>query len=280
MKVFTVSSADAGDFPRGRVAWDVLHATAQHRTRLPDQIDLSGCVMLKPYAVACLAALGARAAQPIAVVLPRDQGCAEHLSRLRLGAWLKGAWDERVEARSTNIVAKQLDARPGDISGEVIRALTGGLELSANVAQLLANHLDEVLLNALTHADSPIGAIVVGQEFPGLKCLEIAVLDLGQTIRGHLTGNPKHQSIATDSEAIIRATEEGVSGTVGFNRWGDPNSGVGLFELRKYCECGGGELTILSGSQYVCFSQTSGPSVNLFRGMFQGCLVNIRFFAR
>ncbi|MBL8764748.1 MAG: hypothetical protein JNM07_10815 [Phycisphaerae bacterium] len=177
-------------------------------------------------------------------------------------------------------MARQVLERPETLSDEIIRTLVGEMDLASNIAHVLANHLDEVLLNALTHADSPIGAMAVGQAFPRERALEIAILDLGQTIRAHLCGNPKNASVATDSEAIIRATEEGISGTVGTNRWGDPNSGVGLFELRRYCEGGGGELSILSGSNWVCFSAGKPPQADLFRGFFAGSLVNIRFFAR
>ena len=121
---------------------------------------------------------------------------------------------------------------------------------------------------------------MVGQAFPTKHTVEIAVLDLGQTIRGHLTSNPEHEGITTDQEAILLATEEGVTGTVFHNRWGEVNSGVGLFELRTYCESGGGRMALLSGGSYLTFGSENSAAVHRFNGHFTGCLVNIQFFAR
>ncbi|MCW5754850.1 MAG: hypothetical protein KIT24_09120 [Phycisphaeraceae bacterium] len=236
--------------------------------------------MLKPYAVACLAALGAKASGTCELFLPSNAACRDHLQRLGLPNWYGGNADASIAVRDTNLVAQQLTDRPGTFSDEAIAVLCQQLDLSVGVAQGLATHLDEVILNALTHSDSPVGCFVVGQAFPTKQTVEITVLDLGQTIRGHLTSNPKHEGITTDREAILSATEEGVTGTVVHNRWGEVNSGIGLFELRKYCESGGGKMAILSGGNYLTFGSENSASAHRFNGHFAGCLVNIQFFAR
>lgn len=280
MSVLRASGADAGDFVNGRLAWDILNATASHNRELPQTVDLRSCVMLKPYAVACLAAIGAKQKCGAELLLPDDACCAEHLIRINLPRWFRPMVLPAVEPRPTNVVADQVFDRSGDFSDQVVRSLAGELSLAVNVARDLASHLDEVVLNALTHAESPVGCVVVGQSFPGLKVMEIAILDLGQTIRGHLATNPQHRLIESDEEAVLLATTEGVTGTVGLNRWKEQNSGVGLFELRDYCERGGGELTILSGGSRVMFRVDGGPKPAHFRGRFEGCLVNIRFLPR
>jgi hypothetical protein len=147
---------------------------------------------------------------------------------------------------------------------------------SSGVRPQFENHLDEVILNALTHARSPIGAIVVGQAFPERGFVELAVADLGQTIRGHLQQNPQVGEFASDADAILKATEESVTGTVGLNSFGEPNSGVGLFELRRFCERGGGEMTILSGTHFVVFAEGGPHPPKELWGGFPGTLVNIR----
>lgn len=277
---FRASKADAGDFELERLAWDILRRTATHRTSLPKVVDLSDCVMLKPYSVACLAAIGIRGEGGIGLRLPNDLRCAEHLTRIGLTQWYRVEGETPVvDTRDTNVVAQAVTSRSGEFSDRVIRVLSDQLSLAAGVASTLSTHLDEVVLNALTHADSPIGCIVVGQGFPSQGAIEVAVLDLGQTIRGHLVSNPDHESISTDADAIELATREGVTGTVGLNKWGEPNSGVGLFELRRYCESGGGLMTVLSGGGFLTFS-SSGPRTHKFKGFFAGCLVNVRFFAR
>lgn len=281
MSVFQVSRADGGDFESGRLAWDVLRRTGSHNGSLPSSIDLSACVMLKPYSIACLIAMGAKAGGRMSLVLPTDAQCSDHISRVGLPGWFSGSATPMVEGRQTNIVARQLDSRPStSFSDEVVAVLSRELGLSVGVAGQLATHLDEVVLNAVTHANSAIGCVVVGQAFPQKGCMEVTVVDLGQTIRGHLITNPEHAAIGSDAAAILQATTEGVTGTVGTNRWGERNSGVGLFELRQYCESGGGEMAILSGSSYLTFGSGNEPRTHQFHGGFAGCLVNIRFFAR
>jgi anti-sigma regulatory factor (Ser/Thr protein kinase) len=281
MSVFRVSAADKGDFAGERLAWDVLKATAKHRVSVPPWIDLSQCVMLKPYSIACLIAMGAKSGRRTPLTLPTNPQCLEHVVRIGLPQWFEMPSPPSLESRATNVVARQLESRPSSsFSDDVVQVLSGELRLSVGIASALATHLDEVVLNAVTHANSPIGCIVVGQAFPQNGCMEVAVVDLGQTIRGHLITNPEHAGISTDAEAIIQATTEGVTGTVGTNRWGERNSGVGLYELRHYCESGGGEMTILSGDSFVTFQSEKEPKVHQFHGGFAGCLVNVRFFAR
>jgi len=281
MSAFQVSAADKGDFAAEKLAWDVLKATANHGVSVPSSIDLSQCVMLKPYSIACLIAMGAKADRQIPLTLPTNPQCLEHIVRIGLPQWFSMPDPPSLQSRATNVVARQLESRPSSsFSDDVVRVLSGELGLSVGVPSTLATHLDEVVLNAVTHANSLIGCIVVGQAFPLKECMEVAVVDLGQTIRGHLTANPAHAAIHTDAAAILQATTEGVTGTVGTNRWGEPNSGVGLFELRQYCESGGGEMAILSGSSYLTFESGNEPRAHQFHGGFAGCLVNIRFFKR
>lgn len=277
MRTLRISGADAGDFANGRLAWDVLNATARHNSELPDVLDLSGSVMLRPYALACLIALAARASRTMRLVMPKSQECADHLRRIGFQRFFSDPAAEALDPRGTNVVAERVDTRSSDFANRVMGSLTNHLRYSSNEARDLANHLDELVLNALTHADSPIGCVVVGQAFPTNHTIEIAVVDLGCTIPVHLRRNPAYASLRGDAEAIERATEEAVTGTVGRNRWGEPNSGVGLYELRRFCECGRGHLAILSGGACVCFSNVGAPARRAFRGGFAGCLVNVQF---
>lgn len=266
----------------GRLAWDVLRETAMHNRVIIDRIDLTDCVMLKPYAVACLAALGAKRPGQIELVLPQDAACAEHLARMELPQWFRCDRAPGVATRGTNVVARQLKEHPGVFSDEVINVLSKELSLSVNIGRELSTHLDEVIINALTHAKSPIGCMVVGQAFPSFRRMQVAILDLGQTIRGHLRANPAHATITDDEAAILLATQEGVSGTPAGakNSWGEDNAGLGLFELRRYCEAGGGILTIVSGSVFLTFDAARAPITHKLSEPFQGCLVNVQFFDR
>lgn len=278
-----ITGTDAGNFAQGQVAWDVLNAVRQHAHTPLAKIDLSECIHLKPYSVATLAAIGVArtSATPLALALPNSAECSDHLHRLGLPTLL-GVPDAGLNAdvRDTNVPAQQIQSGPGAFSSRALsvwETQLGGLD--PGIASALADHLDEVILNALAHSGSRIGCIVAGQAFPKTKKLEVAIVDLGRTIRGHLSANPKYASLTDDETAILKATEEGVTGTIDLNGLGEPNSGVGLYELRRYCETGGGELTLLSGTRYVTFAPGQAPVIREFRGGFSGCLVNVRFFA-
>lgn len=267
---------DRGDFRDGGLCWNVLRAAA--RQQPCTTIDLSEARFLRPYSVACLAALGALAKGTTKLLLPEDALCRDHLVRIGLPRWFRSDSERVVDRRATNVIAEQTTDRGSDFASRAIEVLTRELDIGPGVRPALEDHLDEVVLNAMTHADSPIGCVTAGQAFPRNGELELAVVDFGQTIPGHLRMNPKHRELASDADAIIKATEEGVTGTVGQNRFGEPNSGVGLAELRSYCEAGGGEMAIMSGGHWVVFG-AGEPAISEFRGGFRGTLINVRFFS-
>jgi len=284
-QTFSVSAkADGGEFVDGdsaALAWDVLRRTADHQTA--DVIDLSHCPHLKPYAIACLCGLAelARAdRRPTRIVPPIDAGCAAHLARLGVPAFFEPEGWGAEPAWGTNVAVRRVTWPPGNEGERIVEVLSSRAELPAGVFPNMVELLDEIIRNALTHAESPIECIVAGQAFPHTQKVEVAVLDLGQTILGHLTKNPRHAGVRTHREAIFRALEDGVTGTPDGqrNRRGEQNSGAGLSALRAYCESGGGELTVLSGDVWVTSSQTRPPVIGTLYRPFRGCLVNIRYF--
>ena len=284
--VFKVDSRpDGGEFGDGcgaALAWDILRQVGRHQ--IPTTIDLSGVQHLKPYSLACLCALGKLGklnGRPIEIVKPRDRECAEHLSRLGVPLFFDCDWAESGQ-RDSNLSIRSVSWPPGNDAGEIVEFLAPRADLSPGVFPSMVENLDEVLLNALTHAVSPIDCLVAGQAFPRTSKVEIAVVDLGQTIRGHLTKNPDHADINSDQDAISKALEDEVTGTPRGqkNRRGEENSGSGLTELRRYCESGGGELTVLSGEHWITCRTDQEPVIGTLHGGFRGCMVNIRYFTR
>lgn len=274
---------DGGEFADGDAAalkYDILKQVGSHSP--PTCIDLSACCHLKPYSIACLCGLAALArlqGREISLILPNDVGFSEHLCRLALPQWFQCGPLPEVVRRESNLPVEQVRWPPDRASERIIDLLVPNDGVPANVAPTLKAAVDEIIRNALTHAESPIDCVVVGQAFLGTGKVEVCVLDLGQTIRGHLTKNPAYRSILTDREAIERATVDGVTGTPpGTKNWrGEVNSGIGLHFVRSWCERGGGELTILSGNAWMTFSQNQPVSASI-GPRFQGCLVNVRFF--
>jgi hypothetical protein len=278
---FVVSKADKGDFLNQKLAWDILRQTAHHNQEIPSTIDLSQCLHLKPYSVACLAAIGAKMGGGIPLVWPTDPPCRDHLIRLGFHNWFVVDEVPVVEQRETNVPIRQLVNTPGTFSDEAMTVWEQELGgLPGGMRQIFANHLDEMIYNALGHSRSCVGCFVVGQAFPLDGFVDVSILDLGITILGHLRQNPPYAHIGDDSEAIKRSFEEGVTGTpVGStNLLGQPNSGVGLTELVSFCDSGGGVISVVSGNNCVCRSR-NGESVFPIKHRFEGTLVNIRFLS-
>lgn len=226
--------------------------------------------------------MGAISDRKIELIPPNNSDCAQHLARLDFYSWfVLNQTVPRATARSTSVQLRQLttgvDSFPDDAAylWESEFSNSGGFPVGYR--QDLAGHLDETIRNALTHAESPTGCFVVAQTFPKVHTVELAVVDLGQTIRGHLSQNPMYADIGSDEDAILMATEDGVTGTVNLNKWGEPNSGAGLTELRNRCDAGNAEMTILSGNSWVHFGPNVKPKIENLNWTFSGCLVNIRF---
>ncbi|KAA0215531.1 MAG: hypothetical protein DYG94_07395 [Leptolyngbya sp. PLA3] len=281
MSTVRVFGGDSGDFVSGKLlVWSALNALRPCKECPCDEVDLTELHHARPYTAAAIAALGVLADGRARLSLPSTQDARDFVVRSGLLNYFVCDEASHLSQSPRNVPVQHLARVDSTFADRISRAWEaefGGLP--AGLRPILAGHLDEIMLNALSHAESAIGCIVAAQVYPTLRCVELAILDLGQTIRGHLTKNPLHKSIGDDAQAILRATEEGVSGTPEgqVNRLGDPNSGVGLYELRHYCECGGGEMTIVSGAAMVTFGRSAHPVTGEFAGGFPDCLVSVRF---
>lgn len=272
--------SDASEFAGGHIIWSALNAIGPAKRTAPQRVDLAGLVLARPHTTAVIAALGCLAEGSATIVVPKTQGPRDFVCRSGLlGFFANG--DEYKLAPSARIVqVRQLTEFSPAFANEITEAWEHEFQgMPAGLRPTLADHIEEMMRNALSHAESPIGCIVAAQVYPSVPSVELAVLDVGQTIRAHLRRSGEHSTIKSDAEAIIHATGEGITGTrMGeVNSLGEPNSGIGLFELRNYCESGGGEVTILSGDAMVTFGSGFDPIEKHFAGGFPGCLVSIRF---
>lgn len=280
MSLVRIWGVDSGDFAEGKLIWSALNALAPAKVTPPTLVDLSEVQLLRPYAATAIAALGCLAARRASLILPSTQAARDYVLRAGLSDFFVPSEPGALSHSPRAVPVRHLTGVSSTFADEITRAWErefGGMP--GGLRPRLADHLDEVVRNALSHAESLIGCLVAAQVYPSVPSVEVAVLDLGQSIRVHLTKNPAYSHAGTDAEAVVLATGEGVTGTPPgrLNRLGEPNSGVGLFELRQYCESGGGQVTIASGEAMVTFGPDGGPDIRHFAGGFPGCLVNIRF---
>lgn len=278
---FSLPDRTNSDFSGGNIYWSLLRSVATwvHESRRIDILDFTSVLHLKPYAVALAVSVAKHlGTTSLQVRPPTNADARDHLIRLGVPAALGADWGDAA-LRPSNVPLKIVSDRPApDFSYRAAELLAaefpGGL--SAGVTARIADSIDEVVLNALAHSESPIGCVVVGQAFPQNHCIEVAIVDHGITIRRHLSR--RFPMLITDDAAILEAVKEGVTGTPpgSVNRLGDPNSGVGLSELRDFVAATGGELSILSGARLVCFASQIGTQ-DLRGHAFPGTLVNVRF---
>ncbi len=278
--VLRFEGASSSNFSDGSICWPFLHEIARtiSQGRSIDRVDLSAATHLKPYVVALIVAACRRLNErPPEIVWPADSKVREHLDRLGFTETLGAGGGGTSPPRSTNVPLRVMKSRldPG-FSYRISELLIGELRRSPppGATCRISNSIDEMISNALAHSRSPIGCVVVGQAFPTTDHVEVVVLDLGITIRQHL--NQKYPELTDDQTAIRKAVEYGVTGTIGLNGLGEPNSGAGLADLREYAETSGSEFAVLSGDALATF----GPQPReypLYGCRFPGTLINIRF---
>jgi len=278
---FILPDRTNSDFGGGHICWSLLRdvATWVQQGRRIDLLNFAPVLHLKPYAVALAVGAAKRlGSTDLQVIPPQDIAAKNHLIRLGVPAALGVDWGA-ADVRGSNLPLEIVTQRPSsDFSYHAASLLAeefpGGLP--AGMTARIADSVDEVILNAMAHSESPIGCVIVGQAFPANQCIEVAIVDLGVTIRGHLGRRFAH--LATDEQAIREAVKEGVTGTLpgAVNLLGDPNSGIGLSELKDFVEATNGELAILSGSAVVSFGEKTCTQ-SLVGQRFLGTLISIRF---
>jgi hypothetical protein len=274
LKVF---GRDSGDFSSDKLLWNVLNALRPAKSSPLREVDLSEVEYLHPYSTATIAMLGLLSGRSAVLRLPKTHGPRDYVLRSGLVQFFLVEDSVELAPSPRAIGIRHLDVPDSRFADDLTTAWEsefGGMP--PGLRPRLADHLDEMIRNALAHSKSPAGCVVAAQLYPIKHEVEVVVLDCGQTIRTHLTGNPIHAGITTDLDAILLATKEGVTGTPrgSLNLLGEPNSGIGLYEVRRYCESGNGTLVIASGDTIVKFSERADPEYRRFVGGFPGCLVN------
>ena len=184
--------ATGSQFADGRIAWSFIREAADcvSKGALIERIDLSRVRHVKPYSIAILVAIVHRLRAPnFSVTWPMDSDARDHLARLRLADALGVAGGPAASERLTNLPIESVSGPPTEeFSYKAAKLLQDelGAELPANVFPHIEDSIWEIVMNAASHSESDVGCVVAGQAFPRARNLEVAIVDLGVTIRGHL----------------------------------------------------------------------------------------------
>jgi len=286
MQQLAIPYKSSSDFYGQRIAWDLIRSAAGllEENRPCGTFDLSAVLHVKPYVVAIIAAMAKRnqlLGTSADYVEPTNQKAKEHLGRLGLPELLGSGTSIEVARRSTNLPIQLLQGLPAESVGwEAAELLEKelGCQLPAGTKPGITDCINEMVGNAAAHSGSKIGCVVVGQAFPASSRIDVAILDLGITIRGHLSMREEYSDLADDGEAILLAMQDGVTGVKGRDRFGETHSGAGLSELQRFVGNCGGAVAILSGSAIVCTDGSQPTKTHRLHGPpFRGTLVNISF---
>jgi len=124
---------------------------------------LSDLLHARPYTVAAVAALGALSHRKAELRLPTTQDARDFVLRCGLGDFFDAA-SLALSPSPRNVRVTQLQAVSPSFADEISEAWEREFgSMPAGLRHQLAGHLDELMLNALAHADSPVGCIIAAQ---------------------------------------------------------------------------------------------------------------------
>lgn len=135
------------------------------------------------------------------------------------------------------------------LSLEIAAVLTDDADARRYLKYLVA----ELLENALHHAEWERGALVGAQMVPATERAQLAIVDCGIGIRGHLSRSPA-LSVSSDAEALSLALRPWVTGTAGqsrLDRAEHGHVGCGLPVAAGLVAAAGGSMCLASGTASV-----------------------------
>lgn len=139
---------------------------------------------------------------------------------------------------------------------------------------LLRMWITELLTNANDHAMSAdFGFWVCGLYNHSDHNIRICVADSGIGIKQSLVNADKLSRNISDSDAIVKALEEGMTSRTG------KTGGLGLKHISSYVKSHGGSMTILSGTGKVYLARKT-KRVKRNHQKYQGTIVSVMFNTR
>lgn len=220
-----------------------------------DATQLEFCCPLDLAGVAAWAAHHAAAGADTSFIVPDTEDPAMYASRMDLYDRLTDAGVDvhgsvrrvRRNVRTESLIEVRAIFNRDDVDEftdktfRLVKSRIGPSEARANHSMF-----GELLENALTHAESAVGAYAAAQVYPTKKRIEISIADAGIGIRAHLQRNPKNKRITTDTAAIEYAAKEGVTGVQSTEP--DEQRGRGFTNLLTLGSRYGANLVIRTGA--------------------------------
>lgn len=259
----------------GRNLSDLLSVLEAGWTAESDlMLDFSGCWFVNAEAAATLAAFALHRGESRTVAdWPTIDGqIVRQLRRWRIARLLGGSsatWSETVVPLLAQ-TALDADSLMRFLNHYVLQ---GGMmpEMTPDLRYWTWTGVSEVVQNVFRHADSPIGAVILGQLYPRNGTFQLCIVDSGVGIVERVRSSGVR--VPTGGE-IAWALKEGTSTSPE-----DGPNGIGLHILRSFVDANSGSLRIYANDR--CLRQEGGrvrtePLSFPFPGTLFSLTLNVR----
>lgn len=229
--------------------------------------------------VTCLILRFMKSGITLEVKHPIEAEVRQQLKNIGFGKFFGLRGIEKADGKSTGLNScirlKTLMTRDQPFILEASDFLANWVKMSRGAYFWFYDALGEAVDNAMTHSSSEI-AIACGIAYPHQKKVDICVGDIGIGIPVHLRKNSLYARIKSDKNALLKAVEYGITGTMGTGT--ETNAGIGLSHLQEIAIASSGEMRITSlQGMYYMAADRHKPIVKKLDGKVFGTIVSVRF---
>jgi len=163
---------------------------------------------------------------------------------------------------------RRVDGLNPMIIDTLIEILDYHLKISPGVKGSLQMSLLETMQNVVDHSEVE-SYYICCWNYPYKREIRLCITDLGIGIRASLAKNKEYASLTNHHEAIIRATDEGVSSRSG-------RDGLGLAHIKQFLRVNKGRMCIISGRGKVFWKFDQGKMLKQSMSQFfNGTIVKL-----
>ena len=249
---------------------DIQVSTADEDRVVLDARRLLFASPLDLAAIAALAHAGVDEEPRVTLLPPKDPGVASYLQRMDVlhrlpqGTEICGPALPEQRTDKSRVLLEVSPLSPATADELVARVGTLATErLGRHAAGQIFKCVGELIDNAVSHGQSPLGAFVSAQAYTGATSrrpgFEFAVCDTGIGIFSHLRSNPIYAAIPDVQSALACAIRPGVTGT-------GQQRGNGLADLLEITQGGVGRLVLRSGDGIASIALRHGRRRDAFVG--------------
>jgi len=200
---------------------------------------------------------------------PQDKKCGDYLNDIGFYEFFALSHPECAEGIATKTVQlKRASGIDYQLADQIITVFDNSLNLSPGVKGSLGMSIRETMTNVISHSGVQ-DYYVCAWTYPAQKQIRLCITDLGIGILKSLKSSSKYKDLTDDYDAIIKATEEGVSAR-------EETDGYGLTHIKKFLSVNEGRLCIISGKGKVFWKFDQGKTLKQYMAKpFRGTIVKL-----